>query len=98
MKRYVWFVSIGLFIIMDTETNKVVGSLIPQVNGDVIIRYGFDSDKKPMTQEVVKYQGSDQKTLLKASGIIGARLVIGSQEDDRALIKVLAEMEGEDYA
>ena len=96
MKRYTWFEAVGVFIIVDTEEGKVIGSVIPQVNGDIIIRYGFDSGKKPMTQEVISYQGSDRKTLLKASGVIAAHLVIGSEEDDRVVIKAIAQLDEDD--
>ena len=75
MKRYVWFSASGICLLVDMKDETVIGSIIPQVNGDCIIRYGHHPKTEPMLEDVVKAQNSDQR----------------AGEDSRALMQFAAE-------
>lgn len=88
MKRYTWFEASGIALLVDTEKEKILGSIIPQVNGECIIRYGHSSDREPMFEDVVEAQGCDFDTIMASAGRILGRLQIWVRdEDDRALFK-----------
>lgn len=93
MKRYVWFSASGICLLVDMKDESVIGSIIPQVNGDCIIRYGHHPKTEPMLEDVVKAQNSDQQTIIKAAGTICGRLQIDQRagEDSRALMRFAAE-------
>lgn len=88
MKRYTWFEASGIALLVDTEREKILGSIIPQVNGECIIRYGHSSDREPMHEDVVEAQGNDRDTIFVSAGRILARLEVSlHDEDDRALFR-----------
>lgn len=93
MKRYIWFSASGICLLVDMKDESVIGSIIPQVNGDCIIRYGHHPQTEPMLEDVVKAQNSDQQTIIKAAGTICGRLLIDQRagEDSRALMQFAAE-------
>lgn len=93
MKRYVWFAASGICLLVDMKDEKVIGSIIPQVNGDCVIRYGHHPKSEPMLEDLIPAQGNDQTTILKAAGTICGRLMLplSEGEDSRALMKFTAE-------
>lgn len=93
MKRYVWFAASGICLLVDMKSETVIGSIIPQVNGDCIIRYGHESKTSPMLEDVIRAQHNDQQTIIKAAGTICGRLrlPLSEGEDSRALMKFTAE-------
>lgn len=68
---------------MDMKTGKPVGSVIPQENGDCIIRYGHNPDQ-PMQEDVVSLVCNPRTTVFKAAGIVCGRLLI-TDDDGSAL-------------
>ena len=75
MKRYIWFAAVYCCILMDMKTGKPVGSILPQENGDCIIRYGHNPDQA-MQEDVVDLLDTPRTTLFKAAGVICGRLMI----------------------
>lgn len=72
---------------MDMKTGKPVGSVIPQENGDCIIRYGHNPDQ-PMQEDVVSLVCNPRTTVFKAAGIVCGRLELKSGADDGTALNV----------
>ena len=93
MKRYTWFEASGIALLVDTEKEKILGSIIPQVNGECIIRYGHSADTEPMHEDVVEAQANLMDTIFTAAGRIVARLHVWIRdEDNRALSRFVDDM------
>lgn len=85
MKRYVWFAAVDCCILMDMKTGLPVGSVLPQGNGDCIIRYGHHAKDEPMKEDVVSFLDTGRTTLFKAAGRICGLLLI--TDDDPTALK-----------
>lgn len=88
MKRYVWFATIDLMILIDMKEQTPIGSVMPNDDGSCIIRYGHCAGSQPMIEGLVTHESGDiSRCILKASGIVEINLQIPSLEiDDRAVI------------
>lgn len=84
MKRYIWFAAVDCCILMDMKTGKPVGSIIPQGNGDCIIRYGHHPESEPMKEDVIDFHITGRTTLFAAAGAICGRLHI--TDDDSTVL------------
>lgn len=69
---------------MDMKTGLPIGSVIPQENGDCIIRYGHHPSSEPMQEDVVDFVVNKRTTMFKAAGIVCGRLLITG--DDAAAL------------
>lgn len=76
--RFTWFECPEMYILVDMEFGLIVGSIIPQVDGRKMIRYGLHPDKDPMSQDMI--DGS----IAKAAGTIEGR-ILSFPTDDRVI-------------
>lgn len=93
MKRYTWFGAASAALLIDTEREIVIGSIIPQANGECIIRYGRSANTEPMQEDVVEAQANLMDTIFTAAGRIVARLHVWIRdEDNKALSRFVDDL------
>lgn len=89
MKRYVWYVGVDMYLLMDMKEDKPVGSILPQKEGSCIIRWGHHVKEEPMHEELIdppKYTDDPFDVIMYAAGAIEAKLWISNDHDSIALI------------